>query len=59
MTVNSERYIEMMRRKFLPTLRRRSGIDINIVVFQQEEALPSFALIELFNTLDGTSTGTS
>ena len=39
-TVNAERYIEMMRRKFVPALRRKRGIDINTVVFQQDGAPP-------------------
>ena len=33
-TVSAERYIEMMRRKFVPALRRKRGIDMNTVVFQ-------------------------
>jgi len=41
-TVNSERYIEMMCRKFLPDLRRRRGVDINTVVFQQDGAPPQY-----------------
>ena len=39
-TVNAERYIEMMRRKFVPALRRKRGIDMNTVVFQQDKAPP-------------------
>ena len=40
MTVNAERYIEMMRRKFVPALRRKADIDMNTVVFQQDGAVP-------------------
>ena len=32
MTINAEQYIEMMRRKFVPALRRKRGIDMNIGV---------------------------
>ena len=33
-TINAERYIEMMRRKSFLALRRKRGIDMNTVVFQ-------------------------
>ena len=39
-TVKAERYIEMMRRKFVPALGRKRGIDMNTVVFQQDGAPP-------------------
>ncbi|KAK7096852.1 hypothetical protein V1264_003899 [Littorina saxatilis] len=39
-TVNSERYIEMLQRKFIPAIRRRRNIDIYTVVFQQDGAPP-------------------
>ena len=39
-TVDSECYIEMMCRKFVAALRRRRGIYINTVVFQQDGAPP-------------------
>ena len=31
-TVNADRYIEMLRRRFIPALRRRRGFDMNTVV---------------------------
>ena len=55
-TVNSERYIELMRRTFVPALGRRGGVDINTVVFHQD-GVPLIALIELFSTLGSTSLG--
>ena len=39
-TVNSERYIAMMRNKFIPALRRRRRVDMNSVIFQQDGAPP-------------------
>ncbi|XP_076049403.1 uncharacterized protein LOC143030087 [Oratosquilla oratoria] len=39
-TVNSDRYIEMFRRRFIPALRRRRGFGMSTVVFQQDGALP-------------------
>jgi hypothetical protein len=39
-TVNSDRYIDMLRRRFIPALRRRRGFDMNTVVFQQDGAPP-------------------
>lgn len=46
-TVNSERYIEMLRRKFIPAIRRRRNIDIHTVVFQQDGAPPHCSNITL------------
>ena len=39
-TVNAERYILMMRRKFVHAMRRKRDIDMNTVVFQQNVAPP-------------------
>ena len=38
--VNSELYIDMLRRRFIPAIRRKRAVDINTVVFQQDRALP-------------------
>ncbi len=32
-TVNTERYIELMRRKFIPALRRKQGVDTDTVIY--------------------------
>ena len=37
-TVNTERYVEIMRRKFIPALRRKRGVDMNTVIYQQDGA---------------------
>ena len=37
-TVNIERYVEMIQRKFIPALRRKHGIDMNTVIYQQDGA---------------------
>lgn len=39
-TVNSERYLGVLRKKLLPALRRRSDIDMKDVWFQQDGAAP-------------------
>ena len=39
-TANSERYIGMLRRRFIPAIRRRRAVDMNTVVFQQDGAPP-------------------
>ena len=39
-TVDAQCYIEMMRRMLVPALKRRRGIDMNTVVFQQDGAPP-------------------
>ena len=37
-TANSERYIGMLRRRFIPAIRRKRAVDMNTVVFQQDRA---------------------
>ena len=39
-TANSERYIDMLRRRFIPAIRRKRAVDMNTVVFQQDGAPP-------------------
>ena len=39
-TANSERYIGMLRRRFIPAIRRKRAVDMNTVVFQQDGAPP-------------------
>ena len=39
-TVNIEQYIKMMQRKFVRVLRRKKGIDMDTMVFQQDGAPP-------------------
>lgn len=39
-TVNTERYIELMKRKFIPALRRKRGVDMDTVIYQQDGATP-------------------
>ena len=39
-TVNTERYVELMRRKFNGALRRKQGVDRNTVIYQQDGATP-------------------
>ena len=40
-TVDAERYIEMMQRMLVPALKRRRGINMSTVVFQQDGTLPN------------------
>ena len=42
-TVNIEQYIKMMRRKFVHALRRKKGIYMHIIVFQQDRAPPHYS----------------
>ena len=37
----------MMMRKFIPALRRRQGVDMNIVIYQQDGATPHCSNISL------------
>lgn len=37
-TVNTDRYIALMRSKFIPALRRKRGVDMNTVIYQQDGA---------------------
>jgi len=37
-TVNTERYIEQIRRKLIPALRRDREVDMDTVIHQQDEA---------------------
>ena len=39
-TVYSERCINMLRRRFIPAIRRKRVVDLNTVVFQQDGAPP-------------------
>lgn len=39
-TVNTDRYIALLRTKFIPGLRRKRGVGMNTVVFQQDGAPP-------------------
>ncbi|KAK8384451.1 hypothetical protein O3P69_009331 [Scylla paramamosain] len=39
-TVKTDRYIEVIRRKFTPALRRKRGVDRDIMIYQQDEATP-------------------
>ena len=39
-TVNTDRYIALMRTKFIPALRRKQGVDVNSVIYQQDGAPP-------------------
>ena len=32
-TINTKRYVEMMRRKFIPALRRKQGVYMNTVIY--------------------------
>ena len=43
-TINAGRYIEIMRRKFAPALKRKRGIDMNTVVFQHLNSSGSTSL---------------
>ena len=40
LTVNTNRHIELMRRKFIPALRRKRRVDMDTVIFQQDGATP-------------------
>ena len=46
-TVNTERYVELMRRKFIPALRTKQGVDMNTVIYQQDGATPHCSNISL------------
>ncbi|MCL4142993.1 UNVERIFIED_CONTAM: hypothetical protein GTU68_009257 [Idotea baltica] len=39
-TVDTNRYIALMRKKFIPTLRRKRGVDMKSVIYQQDGAPP-------------------
>ena len=39
-TVDTDRYIALMRIKFIPALRRKRGVDMNSVIYQQDGAQP-------------------
>ena len=39
-TVDTDRYIALMRIKFIPALRRKRGVDMNSVIYQQDSAPP-------------------
>ena len=39
-TVDTDRYIALMRTKFIPALRRKRGVDMNSVIYQQDGAPP-------------------
>ena len=46
-TINTERYVEMMMRKFIPALRRKQGVDMNTVIYQQDGAIPHCSNVSL------------
>jgi len=37
-TVDTDRYITLKRTKFIPALRRKKGVDMNSVIYQQDGA---------------------
>ena len=39
-TVDTDRYIALMRTKFIPALRRKQGVDTNSVIYLQDGAPP-------------------
>lgn len=39
-TLDTDRYIALMRKKFIPALRRKRGVDMNTVMYQQDGAPP-------------------
>ena len=45
-TINTERYVEM-RKKFIPALRRKQGVDMNTVIYQQDGATPHCSNVSL------------
>ena len=38
--VDTDRYIALMRTKFIPALRRKRGVDMNAVIYQEDGATP-------------------
>ena len=46
-TVNTDRYVEMLRRKFIPALRRKQGVNMNNVIYQQDGAPPHCSNVSL------------
>ena len=42
-TVNSPQYIGMLRRRFISAMRRKKAVDMNTVVFQQDQAPPHYS----------------
>ena len=46
-TVDTDRYITLMRTKFMPALRRRRDVDVNTVIFQHDGATPHCSNITL------------
>ena len=39
-TVDNDRYIALMQTKFIPALRKKRGVDMNSVMYQQVGAPP-------------------
>ena len=39
-TVDTNRYLALMRTKFIPALRRKRGVDMNSVIYHQDGAPP-------------------
>ena len=39
-TVDTDRYVTLTRKKFIPALRRKRGVDMNAVTYQQDGAPP-------------------
>ena len=46
-TVNTDRYVEMLRSKFIPALRRKQGVNMNNVIYQQDGAPPHCSNVSL------------
>ena len=46
-TINTERYVEMMMKKFIPALRRKQGVDMNTVIYQQDGTTPHCSNVSL------------
>ena len=39
-SVDTDHYIALMRTKFIPALKRKRGVDMNSVIYQQDGAPP-------------------
>ena len=50
-TVKTEHYVEMMRRKFISALRKKQGLNMNDITYQQDDA-PSYCSNVLLDFLN-------
>jgi len=52
LTVNTEQYIELMARKFIPTLKGTRGVDMDTVIYRQDGATSPLLQCFIMNSLE-------